>query len=150
MYDEERVTTRYDETDPAMPVPDGPVAPPPAGREYRSRAVTERRVAARPSAAGFLQRLVVLLFGIIQALIVLRIVLLLVQAVRSNELVRFILDASQVFVGPFEGMLRTNALSAGGSVLDVSAIVALIGWTIFEALVLAVVNLARPDTPAIE
>ena len=38
------------------------------------------------------------------------------------------------------GILRTNALSAGGSTLDVAAIVALIGWTILELVVLAIVN----------
>ncbi len=150
MYQEQRVTTRYDETDPAVPVvPEDRVVYPASGPVER-RTVTERTAVARPTGASVLRRLVVLLFGIVQALIVLRIVLLLVQAVRSNEIVRFVLDASQVFVGPFEGMLRTNALSAGGSTLDVAAVVALIGWTIVEALVLAVVNLARPEVPAVE
>ena len=45
-----------------------------------------------------------------------------------------VLNFSQVFVGPFEGILRTDALSHGGSVLDIAAIVALIGWTILEAI----------------
>jgi hypothetical protein len=47
-------------------------------------------------------------------------------------------------VAPFEGILRTNALTAGGSVLDVAAILALIGWTLLEMVVLAVVRIARP------
>ena len=152
MYDQQRITTSYEETDPAVPVvrDDRLVYPAVPAVERRTRAVTERTVVARPTGASLVRRLVVLLFGIVQALIVLRIVLLLMQAVRSNEIVRFVLDASQVFVAPFEGMLRTNALSAGGSTLDVAAIVALIGWTIVEALALAIVNLARPEATATE
>ena len=67
----------------------------------------------------------------------LRIVLLLLDAREGNALVRAILDISQVFVAPFEGILRTNALTAGGSVLDVAAVLALIGWTLLEMVVLA-------------
>ena len=47
------------------------------------------------------------------------------------------------FVEPFRGMFRLDEVSgAGGSVLDVAAIVALIAWTLVEALVLGIVALA--------
>jgi len=59
--------------------------------------------------------------------------------------VSFILNTSQIFVGPFEGMLRTNALSSGGSLLDIAAILALIGWTVVEALVLAAVGIFKRE-----
>jgi hypothetical protein len=88
-------------------------------------------------------RLVTFLFGLIQLAIGLRIVLLLLDARQSNDLVRGILDVSRLFVAPFEGILRTNALSANGSVLDVAAIVALAGWTILELIVLQVLRVAR-------
>ena len=48
-------------------------------------------------------------------------------------------------MAPFEGMLNTNALQSGGSVLDVAAILALIGWTLLEALILAAVGVFRRE-----
>ena len=110
--------------------------------------VVERHVTRTPSAGELLGRVVILLFGIVQVLIILRIVLLLLNAKEGNDLVQWILNASQIFVAPFEGMLNTNALSAGGSVLDVAAILALIGWTILEALILAAVGIFRREPSA--
>jgi len=111
----------------------------------RGTAVVERRVTRSPSGGEIAGRVVVLLFGIVQVLIILRIVLLLMDAREGNDLVAWILNTSQIFVAPFEGMLRTNALSSGGSVLDVAAILALIGWTVLEALILAAVGVFRRE-----
>ena len=111
----------------------------------RGPAVVERRVTRTPSGGELAGRVVVLIFGIIQVFIILRIVLLLLDAREGNDLVSFILNTSQIFVGPFEGMLKTNALSAGGSLLDVAAILALIGWTVLEAIILAAVGIFRRE-----
>ena len=70
--------------------------------------------------------------------------LLALNAREGNDLVRVILDISQVFVAPFEGILRSDGLASGGSVLDAAAILALIGWTLLELVVLAVIRIARP------
>jgi YGGT family len=110
---------------------------------YTGDSVVERRVTTSPSGADIASRVVIFLFGIVQVLIILRIVLLLLNAREGNDLVSWILNTSQIFVAPFEGMLNTNALSSGGSVLDVAAILALVGWTIVEALILALVNIFR-------
>jgi hypothetical protein len=101
-----------------------------------------------PSGGELARRVIVLVFGIIQLLIVLRIVLLLLDARTGNDLVRFILDLSQVFVAPFIGILNTDALKAGGSVFDVAAVVALIGWTVLELVALWIVNVFRRE-PAV-
>jgi hypothetical protein len=111
----------------------------------RGPAVVERRVTRTPSGGELAGRVVILIFGIIQVFIILRIVLLLLDAREGNGLVSFILNTSQIFVGPFEGMLKTNALSSGGSLLDVAAILALIGWTVLEALILAAVGIFRRE-----
>jgi hypothetical protein len=108
-------------------------------------AVTSRTVEARPSGGTIAGRIVVFLFGLIQAVILLRIVLLLLNAREGNELVSLILNTSQIFVAPFEGILRTDALRAGGSIFDVAAVLALIGWTILEALILALVGVFRRE-----
>src|SRR4029453_11389315 len=78
--------------------------------------VVSRRVTRTPSGGELASRVVILLFGIVQTLVILRIVLLLLNAREGNDLVSWILNTSQIFVAPFEGMLNTNALTAGGSV----------------------------------
>jgi YGGT family len=107
--------------------------------------VAHRSVEMRPSGGAVAGRVVILLFGIVQALIVLRIVFLLLDAREGNDIVAWVLNASQIFVAPFEGMLGTDALASGGSVLDVAAILALIGWTLLEALILAAVGVFRRE-----
>jgi hypothetical protein len=111
----------------------------------RGTAVVERRVTRTPSGGELAGRIVVLLFGIIQVLIILRIVLLLLNAREGNDLVAFILNTSQIFVAPFNGMLNVNNLDSGGSVLDVAAVLALIGWTVLEAIILAAVGVFRRE-----
>ena len=99
----------------------------------------------RPSGGEFARRVVVLLFGIIQVLIALRFVLLLLDAREANSIVKGILDLSQIFVAPFDGILRTDALHASGSTLDITAIVAFVGWTVIEAIVIAALNIFRRE-----
>src|SRR4026208_772637 len=96
-----------------------------------------RRVTSTgPGGAETARLAVVLLFGLIQVLIAARIVLLLLDAREANGLVSGILDFSQLFVGPFEGILRTDALQAAGSILDITAVVAFVGWSIIALVVI--------------
>ncbi|MDQ3128493.1 MAG: YggT family protein [Chloroflexota bacterium] len=122
---------------------DGVVASP--GVTTGGSTVVQRRVTRTPSGGEMAGRIVVLLFGIVQTFIIARIVLLLLDAREGNDLVAFILNTSQIFVGPFEGILRTDALASGGSVFDVTAVLALVGWTILEALILAAVGIFRRE-----
>lgn len=96
--------------------------------------VTRREI--RPSRGETFRRVVILIFGIIQILIGLRFVLLLIDADEANGLVNAILNFSQLFVAPFEGVLRTDYLAAQGSYLDISAIVAFIGWSLLELILI--------------
>lgn len=91
---------------------------------------------AGPGGAEMGRRVAVLLFGLIQVVIILRVVLLVLDAREGNALVSGILNVSQIFVAPFDGILHTNALTTGGSILDLAAIVALVGWSILELIVL--------------
>ena len=100
-------------------------------------------VSYRSSTASMLERGVIFVFGLIQLLILLRIVLLLVSAREGNAIVSFIYDVSDLLVAPFRGILSLNQVGAGETALDVAAIVALIGWTIIELVVLAAVRLVR-------
>jgi hypothetical protein len=136
---ERKVVTRTDE-DPAYVDP-AYVAP--AGTTRTNQVVERTEVS--PSGGEMLRRVVVLIFGIIQAFIILRIVLLLLNAREGNDLVSFILNISQVFVAPFVGIFNSNSLEASGSVLDIAAIAALVGWTVLEFIVLWAVNLFRRE-----
>jgi hypothetical protein len=113
-----------------------------------SSSVQSRRVTATPDGSELVRRIIIVIFGLIQLVIALRIVLLLVDARTGNGIVSGILNISQVFVGPFEGILKTDALHSGGSVLDMAAVVALIGWTVLEAVILWILSIFRRDTIA--
>lgn len=101
-----------------------------------NRTVTNRQVDFRPSNNETARRIVVLVFGLFQIFIGLRIVLLLLDARTGNALVSFITDVGGVLTAPFQGILQFGALKAGGSVLDSAAVVAFIGWTIIELIVI--------------
>lgn len=117
-------------------------------RAGRMTARTEsRQTTYNPGGAEMTRRVVVLVFGLVQLLIGLRFVLLLLDAREANGLVSGIVNVSQLFVAPFDGILRTDALHAAGSVFDVTAIVALVGWTILELVVIWAVGIfRRPQT----
>ena len=108
-----------------------------------SRRVTERIVEPdSPGPVTLASRIVIFAFGVLQALLILRIILLLLVANPGNDVVSFILSVTDPFVEPFIGMFQLNAVTADqGSVLDVAAIVALIGWTLVEALILAALRI---------
>ena len=106
---------------------------------------SHRTTRTGPSGAEVTRRVVVLLFGLIQIVIGARIVLLLLDAREANGLVSGILSMSQLFVAPFDGILRTDALHAAGSILDITAIVAFVGWTILEVIVIWAVGIFRRE-----
>ena len=139
-YEERRTTVERDVVDPV-----DPAAPRDLYGRVAPASVVEQREATTytPSGSTLVARVVTVVFGIIQALILARIVLLALGAQHGNSLVAAILNASQIFVAPFEGVFRTDALSAGGSVLDIAAITALIAYTILELIILAVVRIPR-------
>lgn len=103
---------------------------------------TERAYApAGPGGATVIARLVTFLFGILQVALILRIVLLLLVANEGNEVVRLILGITDPFVEPFRGMFALDRVTGDqGSVLDIAAVVALIGWTLVELLILALLR----------
>jgi hypothetical protein len=110
----------------------------------RGDVVTES-VRRQPTGVEIARRIVIFVFGVVQLLIGLRIVLLMLDADKSNGLVSGIYGITAVLVAPFEGILRTDAIHANASALDVSALVALVGWTILEVVVLALVGIARRE-----
>jgi hypothetical protein len=119
--------------------------PPPAPVSETVRTDSRHITRSGPGGPEMTRRIIVLVFGLIQIVIGLRIVLLLLDARTGNALVSGILDISKIFTAPFEGILNTNALTSGGSILDVTAVVAFVGWTIVELIVIWGVGIFRRE-----
>jgi hypothetical protein len=109
------------------------------------RTESRRMTRTGPGASEQTRRVVVLLFGLVQILIIARFVLLLLDAREANGLVSGILNFSQLFVAPFEGILRTDALHSAGSILDITAIVAFVGWSVIELIVIWAIGIFRRE-----
>lgn len=149
-----------------------PVEPPPAEPAVERERVVERPVAAAPvqppasqvniagpaapagpayvaTAPGplyYARRVVALLFGILFALLLLRILLLLLGANEGNGLVDFIYSVTEPFVAPFRGVFSMDTIRpVGRSVFDVAAVVALVGYVLIELLILAILRLPDRD-----
>jgi hypothetical protein len=104
-----------------------------------------RSTSSGPGASELTRRVIVLLFGLVQIVIGARFLLLLLDAREANGLVTAILNASQLFVAPFQGILRTDSLHAAGSVLDLTAVVAFVGWTVIELIAIWAVGIFRRE-----
>jgi hypothetical protein len=98
-----------------------------------------------PEGAEMTRRIVVLLFGLIQIVIGARFILLLLDARESNGIVSAILNFSQLFVAPFEGVLKTNSLHSAGSTFDMAAVVAFVGWSVIELIVIWIIGIFRRE-----
>ena len=98
-----------------------------------------------PGPSEMVRRIIYLVFGLIQLVIGARIVLLLLDARVGNALVSGILNLSQPFVAPFEGILNSNSLHSAGSVLDLAAILALVGWTLLEFVIFWVIGIFQRE-----
>jgi hypothetical protein len=133
MTDYDRTTVRETATD-GTPVARDTYA--------RDRVVTrEASYRAGPTGGEKIRRVVILLFGILQGLIILRLILLLLGANLDNGIVNFIVGITNPFVEPFRSMFAFDAVQSGRQFLDVAAIVALIGWTLLELLIVAILSL---------
>jgi uncharacterized protein YggT (Ycf19 family) len=145
MTDYQRTTTR--ETQTTDPRIDAYGAPAPAVTSVRT--TDSEYVAPGPGGATLAARIVTFAFGILQALLILRIVLLLLVANPGNDVVKLIFNVTQPFVEPFLGMFSLNRVTADqGSTFDIAALVALIAWTLVEMLILAAIRIfaRRPET----
>jgi uncharacterized protein YggT (Ycf19 family) len=124
--------------DPAVPH-----AHPPAGSQVN---ISDTGTTYAPGASPYAKarRIVGLIFGVLVTLIGLRIVLLLLGANAGNALVDFIYGVTEPFVAPFRGVFDLDVISPTGvSILDVAALVSLVGWSLIAILIIAILRL--PD-----
>ncbi len=143
MTDYERTTTRETTTDPTVrtTTTGDPVVTDDHAHGSTVRTTERAYRPAGPSGVSVVARILTLIFGILQVALVLRVILLLLIANPGNDVVSLILGITDPFVEPFRGMFALDRVTGEqGSVLDVAAIVALIGWTLVELLLLALLR----------
>jgi uncharacterized protein YggT (Ycf19 family) len=140
-HDDTRVVER--ETYVERPAPQTYAAPPAGQGQVNvssgGPAYVER---AEPGPLAFASRILSLLFGILAVLIGLRILLLLLVANQTNSIVDFVYGITEPFVAPFRGVFAIDQVSpGGGSVFDIGALVALVGWFLIYLLLMAILRL---------
>ena len=149
--DRERIVDRQVEQQQPMYTP--PPAYPPGGGQVNVNASTPgygggyaAPVAYSPGPLYYARRVVVLLFGVLMALIGIRVILLLLGANQDNGLVTFVMNVTEPFIAPFRGIFTLDQVSAiGRSVLDVGALVALVGYFLLMVLIIAILRIADRD-----
>jgi hypothetical protein len=131
--------------------------PTPAGREtsrtveqgYDSSGQQTTRTASRyvsrprPQGEELVRRIIILVAGLIQLVIAARIILYLLDANATNALVAAVYNVSNVFVTPFNNILQVNTVKSAGSTFDVTAVVALVAWTVLEMVIFWGMNIFR-------
>lgn len=107
-------------------------------------------VPAAPGPITVARRVVDTIFGIIEVLLVLRVILLALGANSGNALVDGIYNLTEPLVAPFIGVFSINHVHpTGNSVIDVAALVAIVGWFLIGLLIDAILRVAdrRPYAP---
>jgi hypothetical protein len=87
-------------------------------------------------------RTVWLLFGVLIALIGIRILFLALGANEGNVIVDSIYAITDPFVAPFRGIFDIDQVRpTGETVFDVAALLAIIGWTLVALLITAILRI---------
>jgi uncharacterized protein YggT (Ycf19 family) len=143
-YDDTRVVERQTYVERERPADPGYV--PPSQVNVNADRGYARPAAVAPGPLYYARRVLSLLFGILAVLIGLRILLLLLVANQENAIVDFVYSVTEPFVAPFRGIFNFDQVSpGGGSVLDIGAVVALIGWLLIYLLLMAILRLGDRD-----
>jgi len=98
--------------------------------------------ASSPGSLSMARRVVTLAFSVLVVLIAVRFVLLALGANAGNAWVDFIYSVSEPFVDLFRGVFSLDHMSpVGRSVIDVAAIVAMVGYGLLAILINAILRL---------
>jgi hypothetical protein len=114
--------------------------------QYTERVVVDN-AAERRQSAYTISQFIWLAFGILEGLIVLRIILRLIAANPANPFANLVYRITDIFLWPFFGLTAQPA--AGGFVLELSSIIALIVYALLSWVLVKIVWLImyrRPTT----
>jgi len=140
------------QNEPTQPV-NAPVEQPYVQRErvYERQAgpVSPAAPSASPWYAWRLSQIVYFIFGIIEALILIRLVLRLLAANPNATFTSLMYQLSYPFVAPFQGVFPSPAASQG-SVLELSSVLAIIVYALLAYFIVRLIELAqRRRTPVV-
>lgn len=137
----------YDNEGRVVRDPEAPVVAPAPGpvnvNESSSGYVSPAYVSGGPTPVTTARRVIATLFGILELLLVLRVLLLALGANSGNALVDGIYNVSDPFVAPFIGVFNINHVHpVGSSTIDIAAIVAIVGYAILALIIDAILRVA--------
>ena len=148
--DETRVVERQTYVERERPVATGyvPPAQPVGGAvNVNSAPATPAYVEPARGPMYWARRVLTLLFSILTVLLAIRVILFLLVANQSNQIVDFVYGVTEPFVAPFRGIFAfDNVQPGGGIVFDIAAVVAFVGWLLIYLLLMAILSLADRDT----
>lgn len=134
--------------EPMRPVePARPVQPVEPAQPVQPVYYSDRRVRAAGSnevGAWRAENFVYVLFGIVEALVLIRFVLKLLAANPNAGFSSFMYNLTAPFVAPFQGVFPTPA--SNGSVLEIASLLAIIVYALISWAVVRLIDLARRPT----
>ena len=102
--------------------------------------VTRTSVTGTPSGTTLMARIVYLVLGVLEGLLLIRFVLALLGANRANDFAQFVFELSTPFVAPFKGLFNVQTVY-GASRFEVETLVAMIIYALIGAVILAIARL---------
>lgn len=129
-----------------MSYPPNTTVDPATGEPVNVNAVNNygQPVAVAASPLVPIRRAIWLIFGVIIALIGIRLIFLALGANEGNGIVDGIYAITEPFVAPFRGIFSIDQIRpVGRSVFDVAAVIAIIGWLLVAILINAILRI--PD-----
>jgi uncharacterized protein YggT (Ycf19 family) len=105
--------------------------------------------ASPPGGLSMARRVVTLAFSVLVVIIAVRFLLLALGANAGNAWVDFIYSVSEPFVDVFRGIFSLDHMSpVGRSVIDIAAIVAMVGYGLLAILIIAILRLGDREPGA--
>jgi YggT family protein len=132
-------------TEPVQPASEVRYGQPVQPVAERVREAPPVEYAARPSATYRLIQLVYLVFGIVEALIAIRVVMKLLAANPEAAFTQFLYGITDPFVAPFQGVFSEP--QSHGSVLELSSLLAIIIYALLAYVIVRVIAYARGRQP---
>lgn len=112
----------------------------PAGNRVESREeVFQDKNQSRANARYWITRVTYFVLGVLEVIMLLRLIFHLLGANQDNSFVTFLYNLSHVFVGPFNGIFNDQAL--GRSVFELSTLVAMLIYALIAWGIVALGNL---------
>ena len=99
------------------------------GNQVENRSeVYENENLRRANIRAWISRIVYFVLGVVEVILLLRLIFRLLGANESSDFVMFLYNLSHIFVGPFNGIFNDQAL--GRSVFEISTVVAMIVYAL--------------------